>query len=103
MTTIKDTLIEIFNDLGGCAYLFEVYREYHDRFSGKVTKQYQASIRRVIETYSKDSKNFNGIEDIFYSVAGIGSGHWGLLPKYRTKENQSYFPSEIEKGDIFKR
>ncbi len=72
-----DDIMNVLQNLGGKAHYSEIYREY-ERITGEsLTASQRASIRKVIEMYSSDSKNFRG-RDIFYSVEGIGKGYWGL-------------------------
>ena len=48
-------------------------------------KNWKAVIRATLEINSSDSDAFNG-EDLFYSVEGLGNGHWGL----RNFESKTY-------------
>ena len=63
---------------GGKAHYSSIYAEY-ERITGRpLTDGTKAGIRKCIEDHSSDSDNYKGIDDIFYSVAGKGSGIWGL-------------------------
>ena len=63
---------------GGNAHYSSIYAEY-ERITGRpLTDGTKAGIRKCIEDHSSDSDNYKGIDDIFYSVAGKGSGIWGL-------------------------
>lgn len=72
-----DDITKALQNLGGKAYYSEIYKEYARITGESLSASKRASIRKVIETYSSDSKNFKG-KDIFYSVEGIGKGYWGL-------------------------
>lgn len=47
---------------------------------------YKAIIRSILERNSSDSTVFDGKENLFYSVDGIGNGHWGLTECKNTVE-----------------
>jgi putative restriction endonuclease len=76
--TWKNEVINALQNLGGEAHLKEIYTYIKSNSKRKLTKSYEAIIRRTIETNSKDSQAFEGKEDLFYSVNGIGNGKWGL-------------------------
>ncbi len=77
--TYKDKVVECLNQLGGHAYLKDIYEVFKIISKDEVLpKTYEASIRAALERYSSDSNVFGGQEDLFYSVDGIGNGHWGL-------------------------
>lgn len=76
-------IVEAMNLLGGHCYykdlyskIIELYPDCHDNYSN--ISNWQASIRATIERLSNDSKVFQGKEDLFYSIEGLGKGHWGL-------------------------
>lgn len=72
-----EVVVEALRRLNGSAELREIYREIA-RFSARsLTRQFEATVRKTIESHSSDSENFKG-EDIFYSVEGKGKGIWGL-------------------------
>ena len=70
-------IVDAFETLGGDAQYSELYEEISRIRGGELPPSWQAIIRQTIETHSSDSQNFKG-SDLFYSVGGIGSGHWGL-------------------------
>lgn len=79
--TLLETVIEALNNLGGDAYYNDIYDEVEricDRKYANIGSM-KSSIRDTIQRHSKNSERFTGKEnyDIFYSVDGIGKGHWG--------------------------
>lgn len=78
--TYKERIVEALKNLGGHAYLSDIY----DAFE-KISKDivlplsYKAIIRSILERHSSDSTVFDGKENLFYSVDGLGNGHWGLI------------------------
>ena len=67
----------VLNRLGGHALYCDIYDEYQSLFN-PTSNSWKASIRSTIERNSSDSMAFNGNNDLFCSIDGIGSGHWGL-------------------------
>ncbi|MBR5246521.1 MAG: HNH endonuclease [Clostridia bacterium] len=77
--TYKEKTIEALKQLGGHAYLSDIYEAFENLNDNEILpKSYKAIIRATLEHNSSDSFVFNGKEDLFYSVDGIGNGHWGL-------------------------
>lgn len=94
--TVREEVAEALRNLGGKAKLKEIYDEV-ERISDR-EKVYKPSIRAALETNSSDSEAFNGKNDLFYSVGGIGSGVWGLRKRELIKFEE-YTKEEI--ADIF--
>ena len=42
------------------------------------SSSWTSRVRDTIQRYSSDSEIFSQVEDVFYSVSGIGKGVWGL-------------------------
>lgn len=76
--TILETTIQALRNLGGKAVYADIYDEYEKICGHNITDIQKAGIRKIIEVNSSDSKAYNGRNDIFYSVDGIGKGVWGL-------------------------
>lgn len=78
--TWKEEIIEAMKSLGGHARYGDLYDEIESRgnIDFSKLKDPRAQIRGIIERFSSDSQVHNAKEDIFYSVEGIGNGHWGL-------------------------
>ena len=76
--TWKDIIIEALNNLGGVATYKQLYDEIERLDRKELSRNWKASVRAAIEIASSDSTVFSGKEDIFYSVAGLGKGIWGL-------------------------
>lgn len=73
-------IIEAMSRLGGDAKypdLYDMVKDLNIKDIDSCTN-YKAIIRGTIEKNSSDSKLFNGKTDIFYSIGGNRSGHWGL-------------------------
>jgi hypothetical protein len=70
-------IVSAFENLGGKAKYRELYEEVSRIRGNSLPQSWQAIIRQSVESHSSDSRNFKG-NDLFYSVGGIGSGHWGL-------------------------
>ena len=77
--TYKEKIVEALKILGGHAYLKDIYAVFDDiAYDDVLPKSYKAIIRATLEHNSSDSTVYDGQEDLFYSVDGIGNGHWGL-------------------------
>lgn len=77
--TYKERIINALQQLGGHAYLKDIYKVFENSSEAQsLPDSYQAIIRATLERYSSDSTSFDQNEDLFYSVDGIGNGHWGL-------------------------
>lgn len=63
--------------LGGEADYFYLYKEIARMRGEALTSTQEATVRKEVERKSRDSENWDGTGDLFYS-AGIGSGRWGL-------------------------
>lgn len=73
-----DLIVMAITNLGGQASYADIYKEYEKITKTPLTYGKKAGIRKNIEDYSSDSKNFKGKADLFYSVHGKGEGVWGL-------------------------
>ena len=76
--TYKETIMKALGILGGHAYLSDIYTTFLNIYEGDLPKSWKANIRAIIEDNSSDSIRYKGSEDLFYSVDGVGKGHWGL-------------------------
>ncbi len=76
--TYKETIMKALGVLGGHAYLSDIYTTFLNIYEGDLPKSWKANIRAIIEDNSSDSIRYKGNEDLFYSVDGVGKGHWGL-------------------------
>ena len=76
--TYKETIMKALGILGGHAYLSDIYTTFLNIYEGDLPKSWKANIRAIIEDNSSDSTRYKGSEDLFYSVDGVGKGHWGL-------------------------
>ena len=83
MATWLEDIIKSMEELGGISHYKDLYIKIEEIRAAPLTDSWQATVRRIIETNSSDSKNFKG-NDLFYSTEGLGKGIWGL---------RSFFPS----------
>ena len=98
--TYKEKIIEVLKSLGGHAYLSDIYAAFYILSADEnIPKSYQAIIRATLERSSSDSSVFEGKEDLFYSIGGIGSGHWGLRNYTKTELTQE--DDEFCEGKLF--
>jgi len=77
LNDIRETL----ERLGGSGSLSEIYKEVkkvREERGERLSEQWRSTVRAIIQRHSSDSVQFNGKEDIFYSVEGLGLGVWGL-------------------------
>lgn len=85
--TYKEKIVDALKKLGGHAYLKDIYEVFEDISRGEpLPKSYKAIIRATLEHNSSDSTVYDGQEDLFYSVDGIGNGHWGLRDIFSVHE-----------------
>ena len=75
--TYKEAVIKALQQLNGHAYLKDIYSNVANIYDKPLGKNWKAVIRATLEINSSDSDAFKG-EDLFYSVEGLGNGHWGL-------------------------
>ncbi len=75
----RDQIIQAFSELGGDAPYDALYERIEGNTGARLSGGQRAGIRREIENHSSDSDNWDGVRpDLFRSVGGKGSGHWGL-------------------------
>lgn len=86
MTTWKEEIVEVLKDLGGEAHLKEICEQIKIR-GNKSNSTIKQTVSDNIQRFSSDSTRFQGKEDLFYSVEGIGSGIWGLNHFTVNREN----------------
>jgi predicted restriction endonuclease len=78
-------LIGILESLGGTGSLSQIYAQVIDRDKMDISSEHWRSrVRDTLEKHSSDSAIFNRVDDVFYSVAGIGHGRWGLRSRLRS-------------------
>lgn len=85
--TWKELLLDALEHLGGEAHLEEIYSYVKNSGQKPLTNRWRATVRRTLERASSDSKNFDGGQDLFYSVHGLGGGRWGLRNFVPTAES----------------
>lgn len=88
-----DYIMAAMHACGGKACYAHLYREIKRLRKLNFTREWEATVRRTIETHSSDSENFrkgSNTRDIFYSVYGINRGMWGLREEYREQAREIY-------------
>lgn len=75
-------IVQAMTNLGGSARYKDLYDEVYRIRGGQVPKSFVNVVRRTIQNHSSDSDGFRGV-NLFYSVEGIGEGHWGLREQIR--------------------
>jgi hypothetical protein len=80
MATWLDDILTAFGNLGGTARYRDLYDEIERIRTAPLAANWQATVRERIERHSSESTAGKHAEapDLFYSVGGIRSGHWGL-------------------------
>jgi putative restriction endonuclease len=79
MGTWREDIIDAFKLIGGEGHYSDIYDAVKEvRGSDNLPSSWKAVVRGAIETFSRDSEKFDGKNDIFYSVQGLGNGIWGL-------------------------
>ena len=78
MNTWKEECIFVLENLGGHAYLKDIYNKFIEIHTRSIVKNYQASIRDALEKGSTESEKFDGTA-LFYMVEGKNKGHYGLI------------------------
>lgn len=76
--TYKEAIVEALKQLGGHAYLKDIYIKFCEIYSEDLPMNWKSNVRAIIEDCSSSSQRFKNSEDLFYSVEGLGNGHWGL-------------------------
>ena len=76
--TWKQEVVYLLRNLGGRAYLNEIYREFETHGTKPHINAYDAVIRGTLEKGSRESKCFDG-DELFYMVDGKNNGHYGLI------------------------
>ena len=76
--TYKEAIVESLNRLGGHATLSDIYDTFEHVYTGTLSSSWKDQVRKCIQMNSSDSIIFDGRNDLFYSVGGLGKGIWGL-------------------------
>lgn len=69
MNTWRDECVLLLENLGGHAYLKDIYEKFVEIHTKPITKNFRASIRDALEKGSTESSNFDGVA-LFYMVEG---------------------------------
>ncbi len=76
--TWKEEIISAFEALEGIASYSQLYQYIETHTTRNLSREWKATVRREVENHSSDSDNFTHMDDVFYSVSGLGRGVWGL-------------------------
>lgn len=100
--TWKEEIIDSLKRLGGDAIYADLYADI-EKYSQRdlsLLKDYKAQVRGAIESSSSDSKVFQGVvgdsNDIFFSISGLGKGHWGLRNEKDYKDSEINLTANLE-------
>ena len=77
MNTWKEECIYLLKNLGGHAYLKDIYKEFEENGTREKSKNYDASIRDALEKGSPQSNKYEGVP-LFFMIEGKNNGHYGL-------------------------
>jgi predicted HNH restriction endonuclease len=80
MATWKKDIIKALTNLGGTAQYEGLYDEVKRIRTTPLPDSWKKIIQRTVQDHAGESDGFKN-EKLFYSVSGIGSGVWGLLPE----------------------
>jgi putative restriction endonuclease len=75
-----DEIIEALRDLGGEASLAAIYKRVKARGKMKITPAFDATIRRNLQWYSSNSKQYKNKGDFFCAVDDLRNRKWALRP-----------------------
>lgn len=89
-----DEIKNAFIALGGDAPYHSLYSHIEQNTNRPLSSQWKASVRKIIEDHSSDSRNYN--PNNFDYFRNLGRGHWGLRPNFTTKR-----PANIENENNF--
>ena len=78
MSTWLEDVISGLENLNVVAPLADIYEELRRLRPKPHPQNFDAIIRRMLESNSSDSDAYSGTNDLFYSVDGIGGGVWEL-------------------------
>jgi hypothetical protein len=82
--TWLETVERAFVNLGGSAVYSDLFREIGRLRGRALTKNQKSNVCLTIQCRSSESRMNERRKRrpyVFYSVGGLGSGHWGLLGK----------------------
>lgn len=83
MAIWRDDVVKALGSIGGQGNLEDIYSVVRKVRNNELPRTWKSIVRRELEYNSSDSDSFQGRYDLFYSVAGIGGGRWGLRSSMR--------------------
>lgn len=99
MNSWKTEVVELLKNLGGHAYLKDIYEEFLESHTRDVTENYQSSIRDTLEKGSRESSKYDGIP-LFYMVDGKNKGHYGLINYIPEQPDYTQEDDEFTEGKV---
>ena len=88
--TYLSCIIEALESLSGMGSLQEINDviEKQNKLPSILTNNnWKDNVRATIQRHCSQTKSYNGAEDLFYSVYGLGEGFWGLKTFQPITEN----------------
>jgi hypothetical protein len=84
-----DLVVQALLNLGGDALLEDLYEEVGRVRQFALRLNEEAYVRLLLQQHSEDSNidPDRKLKPLFYSVGGLGSGHWGLIATRRKLES----------------
>lgn len=76
--TWREIACDLLRELGGHAYLRDMYQLYGEKNYGRTAVDFGASLRDALEKGCPESEKYDGRGPVFYMVDGKKKGHWGL-------------------------
>ncbi len=97
MNTWKEECVFLLEELGGHAYLKDIYDKFLEVHTREITKSYKQCIQHTLESGSEESEKFDG-EALFYMVEGKGRGHYGLIAQHPNYFDLTFDDDEFSEG-----
>lgn len=84
-----DDIKTALKNLNGIGNYEQIYSEI-EKIRTNLSTDWHAVVRRTIQQNSSDTKSWLGVNDLYYSVNGIGKGVWGLRNFYPEISDYAY-------------
>jgi hypothetical protein len=91
-----EDVVDVLIEEGGKAQLSRIVKRIVEKREG-LPRTVRETVSNVLQSYSSDSRSYNGRHDLFYSVEGIGRGWWGLRG-YPKRPDLSFLRNPNEEG-----
>ena len=97
MYTWKEECVFVLEQLGGHAYLRDIYAKFLQVHRREVPKSYKQSIQDALEKGSQESTKFDG-KALFYMIDGKNKGHYGLIEQKNCSLDLTADDDEFSEG-----